>query len=199
MIKPKPFLITGLPRSRTAWLSVAATTTFSICHHEPWDRMLSWEGAEGIWARSGFGHVGIADSALGFHLGVFLDRVGPRVLIVERDIREVEASLAAAFPDLRRTNYCDLLAARLRPYRDHPQVKTVRYDDLDDRDTVIDCLKHLIPGMNFAPSRIAELQKMNIQVHAPAFRARLAEFADAPAQLGADIAAEIRLKAHADG
>ena len=156
----EPFLITGLPRSRTAWLSVAATNDQSICWHEPTITLRRWEDVfTEVWGRSNHRYVGISDSALGFHLREITQLRGIRVLIVERDIAEVEASLAQLWS--AKTNYCSLLQAAL--VYSHPSVLRLPFHGLTDSRIVAAALRHLMPEANVSLERIETLQRMNIQ------------------------------------
>ena len=56
---PKRFFITGLPRSRTAWMAAFMTSGNAVCLHEP----RNWAA---MWNHDGAQHVGISDSGLGF-------------------------------------------------------------------------------------------------------------------------------------
>lgn len=158
-----PFLITGLPRSRTAWLSVAASDIDSICYHEPVERMASWQGAQAIWSRSQHYWTGISDSMLGLHLVDLLMWVAPRTLVVERPKEDVAASLRNRFPDWPETNYVDILADRLALAKGHPLVRTVDYADLADPRIVKACLEWLMPAKAFSVERLAELGRMHIE------------------------------------
>lgn len=156
----EPFLITGLPRSRTAWLSVAATNDQSICLHEPTIHLDRWEDVfdkvwQGHWSR----YVGISDSIMGFHLSEIIERCRPRVLIVERDIHEVEASLRRL--GVPPTNYCAMLKAALA-YA-HPSFLRVPFQSLSDSRIVAHALRHLMPNAWISVERIEQLQRMNIQ------------------------------------
>ena len=155
-----PFLITGLPRSRTAWLSVAAGNDQSICWHEPTGWLDRWQDVyRKIWWGSAERYVGISDSALGFHLPEIIRTVSPRVLIVERDIIEVEASLARL--GVPRSNYCTLLGEALA--YEHPSILRVPFHDLADSRNVVMALRHLMPEAWISLDRIESLQCMNIQ------------------------------------
>lgn len=184
----KPFFITGLPRSRTAWFAVAATTDDSMCHHEPTTRFKRWEDCFVLWRTGRHHYTGISDNSLGFHIRQIIAEAAPRVLIIDRDIEEVEASLdqALGFP---RSNYCALL----RRYLDytHPLIKRVAFDDLADGNTVVDCLEHLMPDLSFDLDRVAMLRHMNIQTDIERVK-RLAVTVDPVPLLGASIVAQLR-------
>jgi hypothetical protein len=183
----EPFLITGLPRSRTAWMAVAALNDQSICWHEPLAWLKQWEGALDLWRSSAHRYVGISDSALGFHLPEIIARASPRVLVIERDIAEVKASGAAL--GIGPSNYLTLLKAAL--VIDHPLIVRVPYDALTDDRVVASCLRHLMPRADIHMDRIKVLQRMNIQTDMERVN-RDAPHADVAAILGPEIAAQLR-------
>lgn len=155
------FLITGLPRSRTAWMSVTASTCIrnAMCWHEPVSWLQDWGKVESLWGAN-IEHTGIADAHLGFRLHGIMNRVSPNVLVIERAIAEVEKSLAR-FTGLPANNYVDLLRIRLDEWRGHRSFKYVDFADLNDR--LGECLRHLAPGARIDEVRAAEMCRLNIQ------------------------------------
>jgi hypothetical protein len=157
----KPFLITGLPRSRTAWLSVLCSTSESICYHEPSVGVSDIADIEGIFQSEFFKYVGISDSTLGFFLPWILEHIKPRTLIVARDPREVAESGARL--GLTDTNFLDLLSARLTEFREHPLVMWVPFEALKTKRVIQKIYWHLMPGHAFGEDRYEELAKMRIE------------------------------------
>jgi len=159
-----PFIITGLPRSRTAWLAAVATTQpGAICHHEPSAAWGHWTPVFDLWEQSKYLYTGVSDSVMGFHLGeVFEAYPDVPVLIVERDIDEVQVSLSN-LGGLAATNYCALLQSALEPFRCHQNVARVDYDALGDSDVVALCLRHLLPNAAIDVGKIETLQHFNVQ------------------------------------
>jgi hypothetical protein len=64
-----PFFITGLPRSRTAWLANFLTTDHSFCYHD-----LSRIGLNALYTNEAYTYVGDADSGLLLHVDQLLLR-----------------------------------------------------------------------------------------------------------------------------
>ena len=158
-----PFLITGLPRSRTAWMAKACSVFgVSMCLHEPLRWLDRWEDVfTAIWRpRFALDFVGVSDHGFGFHLPAIMERLAPRTLIIERPIAEVEASWERV-SGLPAGNFCTLLAECLA--FDHPQIKRVGYADLDSTDTVLDCMAWLMPGLRVSRKEIDRLQGVNVQ------------------------------------
>lgn len=188
----QPFLIVGLPRSRTAWLSTAATAERTICFHEPTAWLDRWEDIfDKVWMeRASRDYVGIADHGLGFHLPEIIRRAGPRTLIVERPIAEVDASLARM--GLPPSNFCALLHKALA-YQ-HTLIRRVSYASLQSTSVVVACLRWLAPGARFDAERIMELQAMNVQVDLDAALSNAARrVPDLHKLLPADVLAQVRL------
>jgi hypothetical protein len=167
----KPFLIVGLPRSRTAWWSVAASTPVSCCTHEPLSRTACFADLLPFWNVPGFAFAGISDSGLALQVARILAEVQPRTLIIRRDPLDVIRSSTRYFVG----QSIDLIAARdyvstcrkaLAAVERHPLVKVVEYDDLTDTKTVLACFDWLMPGQ--ARHFREDLMHMNIQVD-PAF------------------------------
>jgi hypothetical protein len=157
----KPFLITGLPRSRTAWLSVLMSTGPAICYHDILGQVSDIEDLPRLFQSDFYKHVGIADCGFGFFLGRILDTIKPRTLIVDRDPAEVAQSLhKLGFP---RTNLPDLLHSSLLPFRDHPLVMWVPFESLERKRVVQKVFWHLMPGEPFDEVRYEHLAKMRIE------------------------------------
>jgi hypothetical protein len=157
----RPFFITGLPRSRTAWLSVYMTTGRAVCYHDACAKIERIEDVEAVFASDFYHYVGIADSALGFYLPWILQNIGPRTLIVERDPDEVSNSLAAL--GMPKTKLPNRLLASLKEFRGHPLVMWVPYRLLDEKRVMEKAFLHLLPGEAFDERRHDEMAKLNIQ------------------------------------
>jgi hypothetical protein len=182
-----PFLIVGLPRSRTAWIAKAATVhPRSVCYHEPlrwldrWDDLFTviWNG------RDHAEFVGVSDHGFGFFLPEIMQRRAPRTLIIERPIAEVEASLR--HKGIEPGNFCQLLSESL--VYEHPRIRRVAYADLENTGVVMNCLEWLMPGLSMDRGRIERLQGKNIQADiAEALKAATARRADIRALMPPDI------------
>lgn len=165
-----PFFITGLGRCRTAWLSVVCSTATSICHHEPVDGDL--QAAKALWAHPARQrYVGISEAFLGLHIARVLEDVGPRTLIVERDLDDVLRSFLryAGLQGVKHPGAHDHLRSQMVRLRhelalvpeDHPLVRRVAYEDLADKDMVLACMDWLMPGVE--PLNLDAMLHMNVQ------------------------------------
>lgn len=188
------FFITGLPRSRTAWLSLACDMVHgAVCYHEPLRELSRWDDVGAIWGDpKAQGFVGVSDSGLGLHLGEILAQFGPRTLIVQRSMGEVIVSLLAAGFGVS-AGVLSILQRRLDVHTEHPLVKVVAFRDLDQIDVVLDALEHLMPGAYVDRDRLARLMGMNVQASAhlalEAARRRKVDISDL---LGLDVMDELR-------
>lgn len=181
------FLITGLPRSRTAWMSVVASSVpGAMCYHEPMARLKRWECCFDIWRRADYPHVGVSDAHLGFHLTRIIAEAGPRILVIRRDVEKVKESLLKIGGP--HSNYCDVLAESLNRSSGQKNVAWVNFDSLRDLKTVTDCLRHLMPDCAIDDDRIRELIDLNIQTDMELVWQRALESRTASNQiLGADV------------
>jgi hypothetical protein len=186
----EPYLITGLPRSRTAWMATAASGEGSMCFHEPTAWLDRWDDvfAAVWWDHPNYRYVGIADHGLGFHLPAIMRRASPRTLIIERPVDEVNASLARL--GLPASNFCDLLQETLA--YDHPCIMRVPYAVLADSWVVFDCLRWLMPEEVIDRSRIAHLQGRNIQAGPNAIPQAMARSAEVANFIPAEVLRRLR-------
>ncbi len=137
------FLITGLPRSRTAWFSVACTTDRATCYHEPY--FADFAALKSWWmAWPGAHAVGVSDSGLGTNLAQVFDEIKPRTLIVERPIFDVLRSFDAyvGHHALYAREPIVSLHKALEAV-EHPLIKRVAYADLERRDVLEGCFDWL--------------------------------------------------------
>jgi hypothetical protein len=160
------FFITGLPRSRTAWLAVAATTPTSICVHEPIRDVSSFEQLRDAWLSSNAMEAGVADSGLGLYIDRVIREVAPRTLIVERRfsdvLRSFEAYMAGIEIDIDATvHYLTKLYKALQGAKGS-KIRRIDYDDLQSLEKLGNALNWLIPGADF--SHLPDLMEVNIQV-----------------------------------
>lgn len=157
-----PFLICGLPRSRTAWFSVLMTGKDSFCYHEPLsDCADSFDEILELWGKGKCAYTGMADHLLGFRLGEILEVVRPRTLVVERALDDVCASLARF--DIPAQPFCDQLVRAMAPHLDHPLVRVVAYEALDDATMIVECMRWLCPDVGIDALRLQQMMAMNIQ------------------------------------
>ncbi len=185
----QPFLITGLPRSRTAWMAtVCNTVPVAFCRHEPSMEWEMWRDCFGAWRAGTHPCVGISDPLLGFYLPEIVREIAPRVLVIERDVAAVERALRVIAPSAQAREFLDALEERLREARGLPGVLHVSFDALHDPDAVLLCLEHLLPGAVVDRAKVGELLHMNVRADMAYAMARAQRRVDDVAALfGADV------------
>jgi hypothetical protein len=151
------FLITGLPRSRTAWWAVV-----SGAEHEP----IAHNGGLNGWGWRKEG--GISDSYAAFALHALLATYEMPTLIVERPVADVSQSLWRYLGN--HENHVDvrMVTSMLAAWKDTLDaetpyaalIKRVRFKDLNDIAVVRECLDWL--GVN-EPPHLEQLMHFNIQ------------------------------------
>ena len=160
----QPFLITGLPRSRTAWLTALCNTVpGALCRHEPTQDWPAWQTCFTAWREEAHPFAGFSDHVLGLHLAEIVREIGPRVLVVERDAASVERALARVLPGVNARPLLAVLADRLRAARGLPGVKVVPFAALRHCSAALDCLGHLLPGAAIDPAKVRAMLHLNVQ------------------------------------
>ncbi|MDE2439727.1 MAG: hypothetical protein KGP14_01790 [Betaproteobacteria bacterium] len=156
-----PFLITSLPRSKTAWMSVVTSTTQTFCRHEPIQDITQLDDLRALWHSDQYRYVGVSDSAMGFFMDWIMAEIKPRTLIIDRDLAAVERSILKR--GIVLTNYCEVLLDELRRWRNHPLVMCVDFDQLGDIGVMERVWGHLMPSQYFDRAQFQQLAHMNIQ------------------------------------
>lgn len=155
-----PFFITGLPRSRTAWLANWLTTDASLVYHDvplPMD-------LRGEWKQIGFsGPELVAEYEAMTRL-----YPGAKWLVVLRAADDARQSFLRwsagvlppnpAFDELWRGRVEALARLTLKP-----NVKTVAFGDLEDCAQAAQVWHHLLPAQEFDAERWRVLNEMNVQ------------------------------------
>jgi hypothetical protein len=152
------FLITGQPRSRTAWFAVVTGAL-----HEPISRE-GWPAFRTEWLANP--DMGVSDAGAGMHLTDILAEVAPQTLIIERPQPEVILSMQRYAKGVRldvsamERALTDLgHALHRREVLDSPLVMQVPYAALGDPRTLRRCMDHL--GVD--PPNLEQSMHMNIQ------------------------------------
>ena len=155
------FFITGLPRSRTAWMAAYFSMGRTLCYHEPIAELSSLDDLPEFFDAPYYSHVGVADSGLGFHIDWILKHIQPRTLIIDRPLCDVDAALARlGFP---KTTQTQLLQRALDRCGDHPLVRRISYSSLDNPRAMERAFFHLMPGIPFDQVRHEQFCRLNIQ------------------------------------
>lgn len=164
----QPFYVTGLPRSRTAWLSVALSDwSQSACLHEP---LLRWpdssaETAAAELAKTRTPFAGMSDSGLAVAAPDLVGLLPGPSLIVWRNPIQVLDSLTKYMPGSNVDELAGMLALlhhRLAIFHARYEPMVVQFDALSDINTMREIWHHLLPGVKFQRRRIESLQSMRI-------------------------------------
>lgn len=187
----QPFLVTGLPRSRTGWFSVAASMMGNaICHHEPIRDYKRWQDCLALWTSKNYAYTGISDHSLGFHLPEILSEYRPNTLVIHRNQAAVYSSLRSI--GVHAPGYLETLTRRIGTCLRNPLVMQVDFDQLTDPCILMDCLEWLMPGARPDMRKAEMMVRMNVQADMDMIRADVARAGGVDDILGADVVAEIR-------
>jgi hypothetical protein len=144
---PAPFLVLGLPRSRTAWLSRFLTYGGWICGHEELRHIRSFDDVRTWFSQP---YIGSAETAASTWWRM-IDRFAPgaRIAVVRRNPKDAVESLMR-IPGVRfdRSNL-EKTMARLDRKLDQiegrvPNVLSVQFGDLENEDTCARVFEHCL-------------------------------------------------------
>jgi len=158
-----PFYITGLPRSRTAWLSVLFTTEHVTCHHEAirfcdhFGQYLDLMSGFGVDGDSSSGLIPVAEKVIAYW---------PESpwLIVNREPNECAASAAKLLNIELQQAMAMAYADRKKLDAINPRrVMRIDFKQLDDETTVREAWEFLLPGTPFNAARYHVLNELRIE------------------------------------
>lgn len=171
-----PYFITGLPRSRTAWLANLLTWGESFCWHEA--SAAGGLTVEGMWevmkgAPRGMRYVGNSDPNLGLMANELLEGFPEsRFVVVLRDVDECATGMMKAMVQERlkavdASKLRDLLNRLLWGlasfgFLPKERLLHVRYEDLDREEMVRAVWEFCVPEMAFPRERHEMLQGMRV-------------------------------------
>lgn len=158
-----PFLIIGLPRSRTAWLSNFLTHGSIFCHHE----LVGRDGLDSLWTEFQYleaEFIGNSDTLQVMYLDEIMgNHPECKIVVVKRHPADVCLSMSAlGF----RSTY--LAVTRLLPHVHAaallPGALSVNFEDLSKESTMRSIQDHVAPGEPFDSARHSALQRLNVQL-----------------------------------
>jgi len=200
MAQGKPagrFFVTGLPRSRTAWMAAFLSTGETLCIHEPSCKIQAIEELETMLDTTFYRYIGVSESGLGFFVKDIIEKLKCRTLVIERDIGEVAESLRKiGVPMPPKYKYLDLLLDRLSEVRMHPMVKWVHFNSLVHKRVIQEVYWWLMPGIAFDEARWSEFSNLNIQVDAVRQAEKARRYQTNLEMLYRDVNARLRDLAH---
>lgn len=183
----KQFFITGLPRTRTAWLANLFTTGNSFCYHEVVYTNKEVSSAIAALKIDDYEYVGDSSSAIPMYAEtLFSEFPDAPIVLIERDTGECLSSFRRAFlyPDGGKVTSDKLeIAASMRPFASDgmercekavkqmfskykERIKVVSFYDLDDMKVLEDLWSHCVPDIPFDERRAEQLSRLNIQLDA---------------------------------
>ena len=187
------FFVTGLPRSRTAWMSAFLSTGETLCYHEPSYQIAKIEELPRLYDSTFYRHIGVSESGLGFHIEWILENIKCRTLIIERDIGDVEESMREMGIPMDRFYYCDLLLQTLLDVKNHPLVKWVHFNSLVHKRVMQDIYWWLMPGMAFDEQRWEQFSEFKIEIADPRkMLAKAQKYGDNLSSLYGEVNARLR-------
>jgi hypothetical protein len=162
------FFITGLPRTRTAWLANLFTYGSSYCFHEPASRHGDYLGIRTeIMERQGE-YIGVSDCSLPFYYQDLAETLpGQRLLIVERPIEDVMESLDAwmagtPYDEGKLLNILNVTKEKLEWMKHYYENKTVGFDELENFEVIREVWDYLTPGLAFDEERTRMLSSIRL-------------------------------------
>ncbi len=177
-MKRNHFFITGLPRSRTAWLANFFTCGKSFCWHDASKRGPNAHGVIEELRRASCDYAGDADSGL-LLFGKELQQLLPeaRWLIVRRDLAHARESYekyfrerpyaGISFEPAELKHIFDIAAQKLEDLRSGLKAGTFiecDFDDLDSKLVLEEAWRFLTPGNPWDALRCELLQELETNV-----------------------------------
>lgn len=199
---PTPFLVLGLPRSRTAWLSKFLTYDGWICGHEELQHMRSLKDIKTWFNQPLIGTVETAAAPWWRLIDVLIP--GVKVLVIRRPVNEVVASLMAVCPGMfneinltRNMKYLDRKLNQLT--RRLKNVMSIDFKDLDKENTCAKVFKFCL-DLPFDKEHYTKLKDQNIQINLPAMLRYSSAYRESLIKLGNQatnkILTQLALKRH---
>lgn len=147
------FIVIGLPRSGTTWLANWLTTDTTLCLHDPFahlypDQLDSYQTSKKL---------GI--SCTGAYMMKWLAKQTCPVLIIERDVAEVDAELE------RMGLWTSKQIPNMVPAFQHAQGRRYKFEDIWNEEKAREMWSFLLPGIPFDQERYQSLSVMQIQPH----------------------------------
>ena len=140
MSRPLPFLIVGLPRSRTAWLAAFLTEGAVMCHHELLARCHNAQEFCDKLHDPRYEVVGDSDPNIPTYYPFLMPALGPhKVIFVDRDEKEAHAAsdrfMANEVGITPPVGAFDAIVARYKAMKDFcVDFMAFSFGDLDDMD-----------------------------------------------------------------
>ena len=159
------FFITGLPRSRTAWLSTFFTGDNCFCYHEVLRVSNGFDDAIQKLLNRKEMYVGNSDSSL----PIWIDKIDhilkhSPIVIIERDIDEVTNSLTNLFGDYDYTGILDSTLEHIEIIKDRYNYISIDYNELSKQSCLETIWNFCTPKIPFDKDKFETLRTINISI-----------------------------------
>lgn len=163
----EPFFITGLPRSRTAWLANLFSYENSFCFHEALRKCSEIKDIKKIFNGVNKQYVGDSDSGLPFFIDEVLDLFPEsKLVLVNRGVSEAIESLGKVFPDypniekivIKTQDAINDMVEKYKPF-------IIDFEDLNDMGACELLWEYCVPGIVFEARRWEMLNLMNVEIN----------------------------------
>ena len=160
------FFITGLPRSRTAWLSTFFTGNNCFCYHEVIRVSDGFDDAIQKLLNRKEMYVGNSDSSL----PIWMDKIDhilhrSPIVIIERNIDEVAHSLTKTFGKYDYTIVLDLTLKGLETMKNRYNYISVDYNKLNEQVYLEMIWNFCTPNIPFDKDKFETLKAINISIN----------------------------------
>lgn len=168
-INPDPFFVTGLPRTRSAWIAAFLSTGETVCYH---DLLGKIDHLDSLKEHLVDGNHGDSDSGLILAPQKIIDLFPKsKWLVIVRKPAEAMSSLREFLHNGPWHQTLNNDGHLLRLYEagrevllDNKLVHWVEFGDLNRLDVIEDIWKHLLPDVEFNEERWQILNQLNVQV-----------------------------------
>lgn len=155
------FFITGLPRSRTAWLANLLTYGRSYCFHEA---LRHGEDLKPLFEGVNADYIGDSDCGIPFYTDRILkDFPGAKFVMIERCAKDVQASLEKVFKE-DMGEIMGLCLNKLQEFREKISPLVVRFEDLNNLSTLRQIWRHCLSDEPMNLSRTIMLKNFKVEV-----------------------------------
>ena len=162
------FLIIGLPRSGTAWLSALLTCGSVFCQHEVSAFSKTVEDFVRSISSTGFNYSGNSDSGAVFILDQIVREVPDiRVVYVHRNTADCIKSFNKVSGIKRKVleSVFGEMLERISDFKKTHRVMTVEFSDLGSIHTARDIFAHVAPGVELIDAHWRKVSRMRIEQH----------------------------------
>jgi len=162
------FIITGLPRSRTAWLSALFCDRDVVCFHELINKFASLELMKEYIDSLHYKYVGISDSSIGIRKNFYIDNFKyVPFLIIKRDKDEVVKSFSkvSGLTQKQNAETINLIESGINEIKQNCDFLEVEYNDLNNEETLKLIFEYCAPEINFDRNKLSIFQNLSITQH----------------------------------